>query len=102
MYLVSRLFSVDNALLLAVIGALFVTNVSYSALAATYIYDLDGDMLAMLLAVCAGISPSPRYAPAQGARRYPHCLARLALYQAMISGHGLACHDRLYSAASGE
>ena len=52
-YLVSRLFSVDNALLLAVIGALFVTNVSYSALAATYIYDLDGDMLAMLLAVCA-------------------------------------------------
>ena len=35
------------------IGALFVTNVSYSALAATYIYDLDGDMLAMLLAVCA-------------------------------------------------
>ena len=53
MYLVLRLFSVDNALLLAVIGALFVTNVSYSALAATYIYDLDGDMLAMLLAVCA-------------------------------------------------
>ncbi len=52
-YLVSRLFSVDNALLLAVIGALFVTNVSYSALAATYIYDLDGDMLAMLLAVCS-------------------------------------------------
>ena len=64
-YLVSRLFSVDNALLLAVIGALFVTNVSYSALAATYIYDLDGDMLAMLLAVCAA------YLLLRGAGRSP-------------------------------
>lgn len=83
-YLVSRLFSVDNALLLAVIGALFVTNVSYSALAATYIYDLDGDMLAMLLAVCAA------YLLLRGTLR---CRAlavipivgSLALYQAMIS-----------------
>ena len=90
-YLVSRLFSVDNALLLAVTGALFVTNVSYSALAATYIYDLDGDV--------RGISPSPRYAPAQGACRYPHCRLARALSGDDL-GHGLACHDRLYSAAS--
>ena len=89
-YLVSRLFSVDNALLLAVIGALFVTNVSYSALAATYIYDLDGDMLAMLLAVCAA-----------------YLLLRGTLRRSRRGQHGavcrrLACHDRLYSAASGE
>ena len=84
MYLVSRLFSVDNALLLAVIGALFVTNVSYSALAATYIYDLDGDMLAMLLAVCAA------YLLLRGTLRRRALavipiVGSLALYQAMIS-----------------
>lgn len=83
-YLVSRLFSVDNALLLAVIGALFVTNVSYSALAATYIYDLDGDMLAMLLAVCAA------YLLLRGTLRRRALavipiVGSLALYQAMIS-----------------
>lgn len=83
-YLVSRLFSVDNALLLAVIGALFVTNVSYSALAATYIYDLDGDMLAMLLAVCAA------YLLLRGTLRRRALavipiVCSLALYQAMIS-----------------
>ena len=83
-YLVSRLFSVDNALLLAVIGALFVTNVSYSALAATYIYDLDGDMLAMLLAVCAA------YLLLRGAGRrralaVVPIVCSLALYQSMIS-----------------
>ena len=83
-YLVSRLFSVDNALLLAVIGALFVTNVSYSALAATYIYDLDGDMLAMLLAVCAA------YLLLRGTLRRRTLavipiVGSLALYQAMIS-----------------
>ena len=74
----------DNALLLAVIGALFVTNVSYSALAATYIYDLDGDMLAMLLAVCAA------YLLLRGAGRRRALavipiVGSLALYQAMIS-----------------
>lgn len=83
-YLVSRLFSVDNALLLAVIGALFVTNVSYSALTATYIYDLDGDMLAMLLAVCAA------YLLLRGTLRRRALavipiVGSLALYQAMIS-----------------
>lgn len=83
-YLVSRLFSVDNALLLAVIGALFVTNVSYSALAATYIYDLDGDMLAMLLAVSAA------YLLLRGTLRRRALavipiVCSLALYQAMIS-----------------
>ena len=48
-----------------------------------------------------GISPSPRHAPAQGARRYPHCRLARALSGDDL-GHGLACHDCLYSAASGE
>ena len=83
-YLVSRLFSVDRLPLLAVTGALFVTNVSFSALAATYVYDLDGDMLAMLLAVCAA------YLLLRGTLRrrvlaVVPIVCSLALYQSMIS-----------------
>ena len=83
-YLVARMFSVDNVLILGLLGAVCTANVSFSALAATYISDLDSDMFAVFLAAYGAYLWYSR----RGVRRWlaavPFVLS-LALYQAMIS-----------------
>ncbi len=52
-FLVVKTFRVENKLTAALICGVMVTNVTFTAVTATYIYELDFDMLAMLLAAAA-------------------------------------------------
>ncbi len=53
-YLVISVFRVQNRIFVFLISGLMVTNVTVTAITATYIYELDFDLLAMLCATAAG------------------------------------------------
>lgn len=50
LYLISKIFNIKSDVTLILISAIMVLNMTVIALTATYIHDLDVDMLAMLLA----------------------------------------------------
>ena len=83
-YFAARMLRIDNLPMLVLLGAVCTVNVSFSALAATYISDLDSDMFAVFLAAYGAYLWYSR----RGVRRWlaavPFVLS-LALYQAMIS-----------------
>lgn len=83
-YLIARMFAIDHVPLLAVLAGLCTVNATYSALTATYIFDLDSDMLAVLLAVLAAYLWFTRSGWRRIFAAIPVVLS-LALYQAMVS-----------------
>ena len=52
-YLIAKMFEVEKSGLILLISGIFVTNPTVYALAATYIHDLDADMLAMMISVAS-------------------------------------------------
>lgn len=52
-FIVLRIFHIENTLLIFLTAGIFTVNVSFSATAATYIHDLDCNMFSLLCAVAA-------------------------------------------------
>lgn len=52
-FIVSKMFGIRSIPLVALTGAVFVTNITVTAQTATYLYELDVNMFALLLAVSA-------------------------------------------------
>lgn len=52
-YLVTRIFRIENKGLIVLTAGIFTVNLTFSATAATFIHDLDCDMLALLFSVAA-------------------------------------------------
>lgn len=52
-YLIAKMFEVEKSGLILLISGICVTNPTVYALAATYIHDLDADMLAMMISVAS-------------------------------------------------
>lgn len=105
-YLISRMFHLDSLWENVLLSGICVTNVTVTALIATYLHDFCGDMLALLLAVCAA------YAWQQMRERFSWkqtllgavCLgACLAFYQAYLSVTiTLMCLDAITWLLAGE
>lgn len=52
-FLVIRIFNINSKVLIFLTAGIFATNITVSAITATYMHDLDCDMFAMMLAVYA-------------------------------------------------
>ncbi len=82
-FLTVKLFSVKSKPLTVLIAGVYTANLTVTALTATYIHDLDCDMMAMLLAVIA-VYVWQRYKWGFVFGVIPICLS-LGLYQSFVS-----------------
>ena len=82
-FLVIRMFRVENRLLICLISGIFIANLTVTATGATYLHDLDGNLFGMLCAVAAvWLWKNCRFGELPGAL----CIAAsMALYQSYIS-----------------
>ena len=82
-WLTARMFSIADKLRLVLLAGVFTVNITVTALAATYIHDLDADIFGALLSVCAACLWH------QGGRKawlgVPLLVLVLGLYQSMLS-----------------
>ncbi len=82
-WLAARIFSVKDKFRIALIAGIFTVNITVTALAATYITDLDADIFAAMLSVCA-VFLWERGGKTAWLGILPLVIA-LGLYQSMIS-----------------
>ena len=82
-WLTARIFSIKDKIRIALIAGIFTVNITVTALAATYITDLDADIFAAMLNVCA-VFLWERGGKTSWLGVLPLVLA-MGLYQSMVS-----------------
>ena len=52
-FLIIKMLNINSKPIIVIVSGLMITNITFTACTATYIYELDFDMFALLLAVCS-------------------------------------------------